>query len=145
MITPEKFNKIVAKLPKDKTELAKVELSVADDLKKVVASGKDMMTRIKKFKDEIKADNKLNSDLDKTIKSRVKASGKLLNNAESFIKVIDKEYDKINNVGVKAFQIAKELGVDPKNIKGYPESEKLENDLVSNRDLLNLFKNFDWV
>ncbi len=64
MITPEKFNKIVNKLPKDKTELAKVELSVADDLKKVVASGKDMMTRIKKFKDEIKADNKLNSDLD---------------------------------------------------------------------------------
>ena len=35
MITPEKFNKIVNKLPKDeKTELAKVELSFASDLKK---------------------------------------------------------------------------------------------------------------
>tara|TARA_S200002703_G_C3733958_1_gene225611 strand:- start:419 stop:856 length:438 start_codon:yes stop_codon:yes gene_type:complete len=145
MITPEKFNKIVAKLPKDKTELAKVELSVADDLKKVVASGKDMMTRIKKFKDEIKADNKLNSDLDKTIKTRVKASNKLVNSAESFKKVIDKEKDKINDVGVKAFKIAKELGVDPNNIKGYSESEKLENDLMGNRDLINLFKGFDWV
>ena len=104
-----------------------------------------MMTRIKKFKDEIKADNKLNSDLDKTIKTRIKASNKLLNSAESFKKVIDKEYEKINDVGVKAFQIAKELGVDPKNIKGYPESEKLENDLLNNRDLINLFKEFDWV
>ena len=31
---PRKFNKIVNKLPKEKTELAKVELSFANDLKK---------------------------------------------------------------------------------------------------------------
>ena len=37
-MTPEKFNKIVNKLPKDKTELAKVELSFANDLKKALNS-----------------------------------------------------------------------------------------------------------
>ena len=103
------------------------------------------MIKPEKFKDEIKADNKLNSELDKTIKARVKASNKLVNRADSFIKVIDKEKEKINDVGVKAFRIARDLGVDPNNIKGYTESEKLENDLMGNRDLINLFKAFDWV
>ena len=32
MITPEKFTKIINKLPKDKTELTKVKLSIASDL-----------------------------------------------------------------------------------------------------------------
>tara|TARA_R110002020_G_scaffold141845_2_gene313629 strand:+ start:3029 stop:3469 length:441 start_codon:yes stop_codon:yes gene_type:complete len=146
MITPEKFNKIVAKLPKDKTELAKVELSVADDLKKAVAEAKDMINKIKKFEDEIKADNKLNSEFDKQFKTRVKASNKLINVVDNFGKVIRKSEGDLDNVGIKAFNIAKELGVDPKNIKGYNEAESLQNKLaVSPNKLLDLFKGFSWL
>ncbi len=34
MITPEKFGSILNKLPKEKKELSKVELSLAGDIKK---------------------------------------------------------------------------------------------------------------
>jgi len=146
MITPEKFGKILNKLPKEKTELSKIELSVADDLKKAVAQAKDMMIRVKKFEDEIKSDNKLNTEFDKQFKARVKASNKLINVVDNFGKVIRKTEGDLNNVGIKAFNIAKELGVDPKNIKGYTEAESLENKLAVSSDKLNNgFKGFSWL
>lgn len=146
MMTPEKFNKIVNKLPKDKTELAKVELSVADDLKKALAEGKDMAQRMKKQVESIVADNKLNSELDKTIKSRKKESNKLLSDTEKFEDVVQKFEDKIDGVLDKAFSISKELGVDPSNIKGYTQAEAISNKLgIDKRNLQNKFKGFDWI
>ena len=45
MITPEKFGKILNKLPKEKTELSKIELSIASDIKKVLGNSNKLITK----------------------------------------------------------------------------------------------------
>ena len=111
-MTPEKFNKIVEKLPKGKTELTKVELSIASDIRK-------------KFSDVDKLSisaAKTNSDLSKLIKEAnglikiIKSRGK---DADKLAKALNKEEFKVKELQKKAKEAAADLGVSPKDIKDY--------------------------
>jgi dsDNA-specific endonuclease/ATPase MutS2 len=102
-----RLSKVLDKMPKDKIELAKVELGLADDIKQAV---KEMKTISEKMK--------TNADKAENLFQRVNAENKKLQQkAENIKKDGTKKYFKAE----KAF---KELGIDMPS-----EFEKLVNDL----------------
>lgn len=148
MINKHNINKVLNKLPKDKVELEKVQLSVADDLQRALADGKKMEEDIKELISEIKADNQLNDALDKQIKARAKASMKLVNSSDNFQDKIKTASDNLDTALSKAFTAAKELGVKPEAIKGYKEADKINSKLMSETYgsfVERYFKGYDWV
>jgi DNA repair ATPase RecN len=147
MNTNKRLNDILNKFPK-KTELNKIELSVADDLQKALADAKIMMDNIEKFISDIKADNQLNDALDKEIKARIKTSMKLLNSTDSFEKKIQSASDNLENALFKADNAAKELGVKPEAINGFKEADRLSSKLMKETlgDFAEkYFKGYDWM
>tara|TARA_R100001443_G_scaffold53828_1_gene65396 strand:- start:1679 stop:2092 length:414 start_codon:yes stop_codon:yes gene_type:complete len=122
MITPEKFNKIVNKLPKDKTELAKVELAIADDIKTIIGTIKQ---KVKEMSNGEKEAAEFKKRIDKIFKEADKAENRLVKLADSGDKLYNKSVSLVN----KAEKAAKDLGVDPSNIGGYGELRKVLDDL----------------
>jgi len=117
MITPEKFNKIVAKLPKDKTELAKVELAIADDIKGLI---NQISGKVQEMKNGEKEADDFKKRIDKIFAEADKAEKRLEKLAESG----DKLYDRGLKLMQKAEKAAKDLGVAPSNIGGFKDLEK---------------------
>ena len=87
MMTPEKFNKIVTKLPKDKTllkaEREKVELAIKDDAKKIIANSSKV---IQKLETEIKKSKELKKRYDETLKIDFENRDKLIKQIKKHIK-----------------------------------------------------------
>ena len=119
MITPEKFNKIVNKLPKDqKTELAKVELSFASDLKKSLNKIKGLV------KKALAVEKKIESQRDKlyAMRNKFEQDARLGNKIGiELLENTDKGKKLLENVE----KAAKELGVSPDNIDGYKEFKEV--------------------
>ena len=66
MITPEKFGKILNKLPKEKTELSKVELSLAGDIKKALNTLRGQVKKADPLEERmIKMDDRVRDLIDK--------------------------------------------------------------------------------
>ena len=120
MITPEKFNKIVNKLPKDKTELTKVELAIADDIKGIISQMKQKVTEMKQGERE--ADD-FKKRIDKIFAEADKAEKRL----EKVAAAGDQLYDRAVKIKQKAEKAAQDLGVDASNIGGYKE---LKNSMI---------------
>ena len=122
MITPEKFNKIVNKLPKDKTELSKqvekVELSFASDLKKSLNSLKAKVKKGASLEAKIEKQAQKLEQLRQKMKSDVVVGMKLAN---EIFAITDPGKKLLENVE----KAAKELGVSPDNIEGYKEFKEV--------------------
>ena len=122
MMTPEKFNKIVTKLPKDKTllkaEREKVELAIKDDAKKIIGNSSKV---IQKLETEIKKSKELKKRYDETLKIDFE-------NRDKLIKQIN-EFKKLNSaqakIADKAFDIAKELGIQVTDISNFNQFDEL--------------------
>jgi hypothetical protein len=108
------IEKVYSKLPK--TELAKVELGIADDLKKYT-KGFD------KYKNEgdglVKRSERLLSELKETQSAIYKWSDV----GESISKDIISDMNKFEKA-------AKEIGVDPKSVKEYVQADKTFTDFA---------------
>ena len=122
MMTPEKFNKIVEKLPKDKTELVKIELAIADDIK-------GLISQLKAKSIDLKKAEKLGLDYRKRVDQLYKEGDKIENSLKKQQQSGDKLVDKAIKLEQKAEKAAKDLGVDAGNIGGYNELSKLSGDL----------------
>lgn len=127
MITPEKFGKILNKLPKDKTvlkaESKKVELAIKDDLKKIVGgSGKV----IQKLETELKKSKEVRKRYDETLKIDFDNRKKLEAQIKKF-KSINSNYNKVQSKGEK---IAKEIGIQITDIPKWVQFDELWADTV---------------
>ena len=119
MMTPEKFNKIVNKLPKEeKTELAKVELSFANDLKKALNSLKGKVKKGAALESRIEKQAEKLGQLKDKLRQDVNVAGKLAN---EIFAITDPGKKLLENVE----KAAKELGVSPDNIEGYKEFKEV--------------------
>jgi len=122
MKTPQELDKIYNRLPKEKTELSKVELAVADDIKKLASQAKSELNDLKNFEKYGLAFKKNLTNLfqegEKLEKLMIKAAKNADKTVERSFKVIDKADDA-----------AKALGVSPKAIAGYSELDKIQNEL----------------
>ncbi len=119
MMTPEKFNKIVSKLPKEeKTELAKVELSFAADLKKALNSLKGKVKKGAALEAKIEKQAEKLQQLKDKLRQDVNIAGKLAN---EIFAITDPGKKLLENVE----KAAKELGVSPDNIDGYKEFKEV--------------------
>ena len=127
MITPEKFGKILNKLPKEKTELSKIELSIASDIKKVLGNSNKLIT---KGQSEV---GKIVKEGDRFISIKDKFRATALGN-----KKLLENLDEINNQSDKlikqAESAAKDLGVGASNIDGYND---LTDSLVNAKNAYN--------
>jgi len=108
------LDSVLDKFPKDKTELAKhkVNLTLADDLKKmfdVVDKRTDELDSWRKPTQEII--NKI-KNLKEDIRNTLSSTGNKLESLNTFIPKLESLRDKISTS-------AKELGINPKEIKGF--------------------------
>ena len=119
MINKTNINKVLNKLPKDKVELEKVQLSVSDDLGKMVSALEKAAQQEKELLSEIKEVTKVEKEVLKSIKQIENRRNKLYDKADKIIKKIDSEFDDVNDLIIKADQAAKELGIKPEQIPNY--------------------------
>ena len=108
------LEKIYNKLPKDKTELTKVELSFASDLKTAL---KDIKVLVK---ESVKGYSKMETLHEKTLAMRDKLefeAKKGVGLSNGLFKLTDGGKKLLEKVEAAA----KELGVPPDNIEGYKE------------------------
>ena len=112
MMTPNKFGKILDKLPKEKTELSKIELSLAGDIKKALNTLRGQMKKADPLEEKmINMDEKVSVAIDK-LKEMAKV-------AEKLQQEIWKNTDAGKVLIDRTEKAAKELGVAPGNIEGY--------------------------
>ena len=123
MKTPNELNKIYNRLPKDKTELAKVELGIIDEIKSSLQNGNKGYQKAIRISDNIqslfKALNNVVDDID-----NMKSQLSNINDAENNLGSAIQQYNKVIPQAEKQ---AKELGVSPKDIKGYSEIKSMFN------------------
>ena len=131
MKTPKELNKIYDRFPKDKIELTKIELGVADEINKAVVTIKKELEKVSEINKETKEVNKVNNALAKEIDKRDKITSKLAEASEKLEKTARDVEFAANDVLGDAFKAAKDLGVDAKAIKGYNELDKLFNKILS--------------
>ena len=112
------LEKIYSKLPKDKTELAKIELAIADDIKSLISQVKAKSADLKKAE-------KIGLDYRKRVDQLFKEGDKIENSLKKQQQSGDKLVDKAIKLQDKAEKAAKDLGVAPSNIGGYSELDKL--------------------
>jgi len=112
MMTPEKFNKIVNKLPKEKIALNKIELSIATDIQKVLKTTESLDDK------GYKAEERVEKALDKfyDAQAKVQESGEKEEKILSEIEVIQKQSKELI---ASAESAAKELGISPGDIDSY--------------------------
>ena len=124
MKTPKEINKIYDRLPKEKVELnaTRVELGIADDIKKSIAANKAALGEIKAILSAFEAAKK----------TYLKAESEAVKAREAGRKKADK-YDKLeqktDQLLNKAEAAAKGLGVKRDSIDGFSELDNLQIDL----------------
>tara|TARA_R110000744_G_C19328594_1_gene558316 strand:+ start:743 stop:1168 length:426 start_codon:yes stop_codon:yes gene_type:complete len=127
MITPEKFGKILTKLPKDKillkAELEKVELAMKDDVKVSIQKHTKI---IQKLRSEIKKAKDLQKDQDKDVELDIGNREKLNKQLATF-KSINSTYNKVQG---NAEKIAKEVGIQITDIPKWGQFDELWADTV---------------
>lgn len=118
----------------EKTELEthKVDLAIVDDLKRLVnALGSQLSIDDKVLPESEKLVSELSSSIPKA-KERAKTNKSIING-------IDGKIDLAENALTKAKQIAKELGVNVKEISNFSQVEKLLKEVKENKKgMLNL-------
>lgn len=117
------IERIFETLSKDKVELAseKIELSVADDAKKIITQVEKETSAGDKF---LKTHNSNVKDYEKLKKDLVagsKAIQKNIEQAEKYTNKLNKMFEKTDDVIMKIRRTADELGVPLKSIKVYQE------------------------
>ena len=134
MKTPQDLDKIYNKLPKEKTELSKVELAIADDVKKLASQSKAELNELRTFEKRGLAFQKNLTKLFQEGEKLEKVMIKAANNS-------DKTVDRVIKVMDKADDAAKALGVSPNAIEGYSELLKTSNILEGTaQDIVSLAK-----
>jgi|TARA_R110000764_G_scaffold39694_1_gene88715 predicted nucleic acid-binding Zn-ribbon protein len=105
---------ILDKFPKDEVQLEshKVDLALADDLKK-------MFDVVDKTSDDIFGWRKPTQEKVNQIRSLKEQIRNRLDNTEDDIKYLDTFIPKLQSLKDKLSKSAKELGVNPKDIKGF--------------------------
>tara|TARA_R110002012_G_scaffold313416_2_gene525001 strand:- start:417 stop:839 length:423 start_codon:yes stop_codon:yes gene_type:complete len=121
-MSPEKFGKILTKLPKDKTllkaESKKVELAIKDDLKKIVGGAGKI---IQKLESEIKKSKEATKKYNETLEIDFDNRKKLETQIKKF-KQLDSAQNKVNK---RAEKIAKELGVQITDISNWNQFDNI--------------------
>tara|TARA_R110000823_G_scaffold312082_1_gene438519 strand:+ start:366 stop:788 length:423 start_codon:yes stop_codon:yes gene_type:complete len=117
-MTPNKFGKILDKLPKEKTELTKIELSLAGDIKKSLNLLKGLMKKGDSMNDKME-------NLEGKIEAAISKMVDMSKPAESMMEEIYELTDAGKDLLRKANVAAKELGVSPEDIEGYKEFEEV--------------------
>ena len=130
MKTPNELNKIYNRLPKDKTELAKVELGIVDDLGKAMSKLEKSVVSDKEFEKSITEFNKKQNALVKEIQKMESAKDKLKEKGQKMLNQNNDIYDRVDGLLDKAKNAAKELGVKPESITNYKKAESLISELV---------------
>lgn len=130
MKTPNELNKIYNRLPKDKTELAKVELGIVDDLGKAMSKLEKSVVSDKEFEKSITEFNKKQNALVKEIQKMESAKDKLRMKGQKMLNQNNDIFDRVDGLLDKAKNAAKELGVKPESITNYKKAESLINKLV---------------
>lgn len=130
MKTPNELNKIYDRLPKDKTELAKVELGIVDDLGKAMSKLEKSVVSDKEFEKSITEFNKKQNALVKEIQKMESAKDKLEEKGQKMLNQNNDIFDRVDGLLDKAKNAAKELGVKPESITNYKKAESLINKLV---------------
>jgi len=113
MITPDKFGKILSKLPKEKVELEKVELA-----RKAPTVAKDFE----------KLDAKLRKS-ESTIDSAFNSYRSKWQDFQDIIRDVSQERKTLENDVKEISQAAMDLGVSFENVKGLKESQDLSRKL----------------
>jgi len=130
MKTPKELNKIYDRLPKDKVELAKVELGIVDDLGKLMTKLEKSNVDEKEYQKVIKEFNKKQTVIVKEIQKLETAKDKLEENGQKMLNQNNDIFDKVDNLLDKARKAAKELGVKPDSIANFKKAEGLMDNLV---------------
>tara|TARA_R110002012_G_scaffold316722_1_gene531993 strand:+ start:396 stop:830 length:435 start_codon:yes stop_codon:yes gene_type:complete len=130
MKTPNELKKIYNRLPKDKTELAKVELGIVDDLGKAMSKLEKSVVSDKEFEKSITEFNKKQNALVKEIQKMESAKDKLRMKGQKMLNQNNDIFDRVDGLLDKAKNAAKELGVKPESITNYKKAESLINKLV---------------
>ena len=111
MKTPKELDKIYNRLPKDKTELAKVELGIVDDIAQAISNLENQ------FKQLSDAERKqFNAVVE--IRKSISEAKKIDNKSKSLANKSESIADKSAKLITKARQAAKDLGVKDSDIKG---------------------------
>ena len=131
MITPEKFNKIVSKLPKDKTELAKVELSIASELDASMGKLEKAVAAEKQWNAEAKTYNSFAKEVLKQVRKAETQRNKLEESGDKIDKASDILYGEVSDLINKADSAAKELGIKPEAIGSYKKADALTDKLFT--------------
>ena len=112
MMTPNKFGKILDKLPKEKTELSKIELSLAGDIKKALNTLRGQVKKADPLEERM-------IKMDDRVRDLVSKFSDMAKIAEKLQQEIWKNTDAGKVLIDRTEKAAKELGVAPGNIEGY--------------------------
>tara|TARA_R110000823_G_C15796859_1_gene486748 strand:- start:461 stop:874 length:414 start_codon:yes stop_codon:yes gene_type:complete len=118
MMSPEKFGKILKKLPKDKIELAKIELALKDDIKSSIQKHNKI---IQKLESEIKLVKNIQKDYTASLDADVDSRKNLQAQIKKF-KGLNSAQAKVADRG---FKIAKELGVQITDISNFNQFDEM--------------------
>ena len=124
------LDKIYNKFPKDKTELAKIELSIADDLSKAMSKVEKSIVSDKEFEKSITEFNKKQNSLVKEIQKMETAKDKLEQKGQKILNQNNNIFDRVDDLLNKAKIAAKDLGVKPESITNYKKADSLISELV---------------
>ena len=125
MKTPQDLNKIYNKLPMDKTELTKVELSIASDLDSSVSKLEKAVAAEKQWNAAVKSNNASTKEIIKQVQKAENERNKLMNSGEKIDQQSIDLHEVANDLLMKADKAAKELGVKPDGIGSYKKVDAL--------------------
>jgi len=131
MKTPNELKKIYNRLPKHKTDLAKVELGIVDDLGKAMSKLEKAVVDEKEYIKAVDAINKTQKSLIKEIQKVEGSRNKLEEKGEKLVKQSDSVFDQVDDILDKARNAAKELGVKPDSIANFKKAQGLMDKLLT--------------
>ena len=116
------LKRIFNKLPKDKIELKKTELSVVDDFKKQINNFKEWNSETKKLIADVNKSTKANS---KDFKAINKTKGVLEKLQQSGFEIEEEGNDVLGDL----INSADALGVNPQAVDGYGQLDKVQSEI----------------
>lgn len=116
------LEKIFNKLPKDKIELKKIELSLVDDFKKQINNFKEWNAETKKLIANVNKSTKANS---KNFKAINKTKGVLEKLQQSGFEIEEEGNDVLGDL----INSADALGVNPQAVDGYGQLDKVQSEI----------------
>ena len=126
------IEKVYSKLPK--TELAKVELGLVDDLKKLSVVSDKIVSNVNKDSNDL-------SKLFQELRDLSDDFNSINNRRNDDIKKGKDTLKEINNILDKTQQQAKELGVSPKDIPNFIKTQKSSEELRSSVNDIQKYSN----